>query len=159
MSDAGSRIQLVTFHLGKETYGIDIMDVKEIVKLQEIRSIPNAPPFVGGILNLRGTIIPVINLHKRFNFQGTEKTAEEKLLSGIIIINVDDKLIGIIIDKVSRVLSIETESIKPPPQVISGIGAEYINGVVNNESGYLIILDIKRLFSKTELQQIHSISE
>ncbi|NOY09097.1 MAG: chemotaxis protein CheW [Spirochaetes bacterium] len=159
MSDADSGIQLVTFYLGKETYGIDIMDVKEIVKLQEIRSIPNAPSYVGGILNLRGTIIPVINLHKRFNFLETEKTNEEKLLSGIIIINVDDKLIGIIIDKVSRVLSIETESIKPPPQAISGIGAEYINGVVDNESGYLIILDIKRLFSKTELRQLHSISE
>ncbi|MCD6121055.1 MAG: purine-binding chemotaxis protein CheW [Spirochaetales bacterium] len=159
MSDSNNEIQLVTFKLGQETYGIDIMDVKEIVKIQEIRAIPGAPPYVSGILNLRGTIIPIINLHRRFNLKKLDTDENEKLLRGIIVININDKLIGIIIDRVSRVISVETGTIKPPPQIISGIGAEYIDGVVNNEEGYLIILDIKRLFSKTELQQLHSISE
>lgn len=159
MSDTNGEIQLVTFKLGEETYGIDIMDVKEIVKIQEIRAIPGAPPYVAGILNLRGTIIPVINLHKRFNLKKLETGEEEKLLSGIIVININDKLIGIIIDKVSRVIIVEAGAIKPPPQIISGIGAEYIDGVVNNEDGYLIMLDIRRMFSKTELQQLNSISK
>ena len=148
------RLQLVTFQLGGEQYGIDIMDVEGIVKVEDVRDIPNAPAYVEGIFNLRGQIIPVINLHRRFHIKPAQLSEEDELLSGFVIINLDGTQLAVIIDKVLRVVPIEREEIQPPPQMISGIGAEYIQGVVHREEGYLIILDIRRLFNMRELQQL-----
>jgi purine-binding chemotaxis protein CheW len=146
--------QLVTFQLGEELYGINIMDVKEIVRVQEIRAIPNAPTYVEGIFNLRSEIIPIINLHKRFHLKRMIALEEDELLSGFIILDIDGMKLGVIIDRVSRVVTIEREDIQPPPQMLSGIGAEYIKGVVRQEHGYLIILNIRDLFNAKELQKI-----
>jgi len=150
--------QLVTFQLGNEQYGIDIMDVNEIWKVETIRPIPNAPSYVEGIFNLRGDIVPVINLHRRFHIKRVQLSEDDELLSGSIIININGTKIGIIIDKVLRVVSIDMDQVQPPPQIISGIGAEYIQGVAQGEDGYLIILDIHRLFDPKELQQISVMS-
>lgn len=152
-----NQLQLVTFQLGEEYYGINIMQVNEIQKVQDIRNIPNAPAYVEGIINLRGEIIPVINLHKRFHLRRASLSEEDKLLSGFLILNLDGMQLGVFIDKVSRVVTIDREKIQPPPQMISGIGAEYIQGVTNEESGYLIILDIRRIFDPKELQQLGTI--
>ena len=146
--------QLVTFQLGEELYGINIMDVKEIVRVQDIRDIPNAPTYVEGIFNLRSEIIPIINLHKRFHLKKLVNSEEDELLSGFVILDIDGMKLGVIIDRISRVITIEKEDIQPPPQMLSGIGAEYIQGVVRQESGYLIILDIRDLFNPKELQKI-----
>jgi purine-binding chemotaxis protein CheW len=146
--------QLVTFQLGEELYGINIMDVKEIVRVQAIRAIPNAPSYVEGIFNLRSEIIPIINLHKRFHLKKILNSEDDELLSGFIIIDIDGMKLGVIIDRVSRVVTIEKEDIQPPPQMLSGIGAEYIKGVVRQDEGYLIILNIRDLFNPRELQKI-----
>jgi len=146
--------QLVTFQLGEELYGINIMDVKEIVRVQDVRDIPNAPMYVEGIFNLRSEIIPIINLHKRFHLKKIAISEEDELLSGFIILDIDGMKLGVIIDKVSRVVTIEHDDIQPPPQMVSGIGAEYIKGVVRQEKGYLIILNIRDLFNPRELQKI-----
>jgi purine-binding chemotaxis protein CheW len=150
--------QLVTFQIGEELYGVDIMDVKEIVRQQEVRSIPNAPMYVEGIFNLRGEIIPIINLHKRFHLKKLQLSEDDELLSGFVIIEVEGMKLGVIIDRVARVVTINTSDIQPPPQMLSGIGAEYIDGVVRQKGddakGYLIILDIRNLFNPKELQKI-----
>jgi purine-binding chemotaxis protein CheW len=146
--------QLVTFQLGEELYGINIMDVKEIVRVQSIRAIPNAPGYVEGIFNLRHEIIPIINLHKRFHLKKMANSGDDELLSGFIILDIDGMKLGVIIDRVSRVVTIARDDIQPPPQMLSGIGAEYIQGVVRQEYGYLIILDIRDLFNPKELQKI-----
>mgnify|MGYP006303569557 CR=1 FL=1 len=159
MAENDNQLQMVTFQLGEELYGIDIMKVDGIVREENIRSIPNAPHYVEGIFNLRGNIIPVISLHKRFHLQPAQLSEEDKLLSGMVIINLNNMLIGIIIDKVSRVLTIEKEKIQPPPQMISGIGAEYIKGVTQEDDKYLIILDIYRLFDPKELRQLGNITK
>ena len=161
MGELDTKLQMVTFQLGKERYGIDIMDVKEIYGIEDVRPIPNAPSYVEGIFNLRGSIIPIINLHKRFHISKAQLTEEEKLLSGFIILNLNGTHIGIIIDKVLRVMTIEPDSIQPPPQMISGIGTEYITGVVQQDDdngGYLILLDINRIFNADELQQITTLA-
>ncbi len=150
MAGSDTSLQLVTFQLGAEKYGINIMDVKEIVNYEEIRGIPNAPIFIEGIYNLRGDIIPIISLHRRFHLQRPEDIDEDSLL----IITIGGMELGIIIDRVLRVISIDTEEIQPPPQMLSGIGAEYIQGVVHLDEGYLIILDSSRLFDPRELRQI-----
>ena len=159
MSDTGSSLQLVTFYLGEEQYGIDIMDVEGIVKIDDVRPIPNAPSYVEGIFTLRGEIIPVINLHRRFHIEHAKLSEEDELLSGFVVITIDDRHVAIMIDKVSRVVTITSNQIQPPPQVISGIGREYIHGVVSEEDHYLIILDIQRIFNLKELQQLERIQK
>ena len=146
--------QLVTFQLGEELYGVNIMDVKEIVRVQAIRGIPNAPMYVEGIFNLRSEIIPIINLHKRFHLSRISASEDDELLSGFVILDIDGMKLGIIIDRISRVVTIEKDEIQPPPQMVSSIGAEYIKGVVRQEKGYLIILNIRNLFNPKELQKL-----
>ncbi|MDR2192893.1 MAG: chemotaxis protein CheW [Treponema sp.] len=147
--------QLVTFQLGEELYGINIMDVKEIVRVQDIRGIPDTPPYVEGIFHLRSEIIPIINLHKRFHLKKLAASEEDELLSGFIILDIDGMKLGIIIDRVSRVITISQGQVQPPPQMGGGIGSEYIHGVVRQEhGGYLIILSIRELFNPKELQKI-----
>ena len=147
--------QMVTFHLGEELYGVNIMDVKEIVRLQNVRVIPNAPYYVEGIINLRGEIIPIIDLHKRFKIQSSvSETEEDSIDGGFIILKIEGSQIGIIIDKVERVVSVKAEDVKEPPQMLSGIGSEYIEGVIREEHGYLIMLNIRKLFNAKELQKI-----
>ncbi|MFO7849773.1 MAG: chemotaxis protein CheW [Spirochaetia bacterium] len=152
------QLQLVTFQLGEELYGIDIMSVDGIVRVEDVRPIPNAPSYVEGIFKLRGDIIPIINLHKRFHLKRPKLSEEDELLSGFIIIDINGMKLGVIIDKVSRVITVELNKMQPPPQMISGIGAEYIQGVYNREDGYLIVLDIHRLFDPKELRQLGDIS-
>lgn len=148
------QFQLVTFRLGEELYGVNIMDVKEIVRLQNVRVIPNAPYYVEGIIKLRSEIIPIIDLHKRFNIQSTAKPEDIEMEGGFIILEIEGSKIGIIIDKVERVVTIKEEDVKEPPQMLSGIGNEYIEGVVREEHGYLIMLNTRKLFNASELQKI-----
>ena len=148
------QFQLVTFRLGEELYGVNIMDVKEIVRLQNVRVIPNAPYYVEGIIKLRSEIIPIIDLHKRFNIQSTTKPEDIEMEGGFIILDIEGSKIGIIIDKVERVVTIKEEEVKEPPQMLSGIGNEYIEGVVREEHGYLIMLNTRKLFNASELQKI-----
>ncbi len=158
MAIGDSQFQLVTFQLGEELYGVDIMDVKEIVKIQNIRPIPNAPYYVEGIFNLRSEIIPIISLHKRFRLKSIQKTDDDDFDGGFIILNIEGNKIGIIIDRVARVVMVNSDEVKPPPQMLSGIGTEYIHGVVRQESGYLVMLDIRRLFNPKELQKLIGIN-
>ncbi len=149
------QFQLVTFRLGEELYGVDIMDVREIVKIQDVRPIPNAPYYMEGIINLRGNIIPIIDLHKRFRIQAPEKSGDvDEFERGFIILNIDNTHIGIIIDRVNRVVTVKNSDVQAPPQMLSGIGTEYIRGVVRMEEGYLIILNTRKLFNADELQKI-----
>ncbi|MBR7064707.1 MAG: chemotaxis protein CheW [Treponema sp.] len=155
MAGEDSQLQLVTFQLGDEVYGVDIMDVKEIVKLQEVRPIPNAPYYVEGIINLRGEIIPIIDLHKRFRLAAmTEDSDYAEFEGGFIILQISGNKIGIVIDRVARVIPVDMADVKDPPQMLSGIGTEHIQGVIRSESGYLIMLNIRKLFSAKELQKI-----
>ncbi|MDR1747910.1 MAG: chemotaxis protein CheW [Spirochaetaceae bacterium] len=154
MAIGDAQFQLVTFQLGEELYGVDIMDVKEIVKLQDVRAIPNAPYYVEGIINLRSEIIPVINLHKRFHLKKAEVEEGDEFLGGFIILNIEGNKLGIIIDRIARVVMVKSDEVKPPPQMLSGIGTEYIHGVIRQEGIYLIMLDIRRLFNAKELQKL-----
>lgn len=157
MAEGLSQLQLVTFQLGGEQYGIDIMEVEGMVKVEEVRQIPHAPDYVEGIFNLRGEIIPVINLHRRFHLRRPELSEEDQLLSGFVIISIDSTHLAVVIDRVSRVVTVQRTDIQPPPQMISGIGAEYIQGVVQQDEGYLIILDIRKLFNLKELHELEKI--
>ena len=133
---------LVTFRLGTGEYAIDIMQAKEIIKMEKITLIPNAPDFVEGVINLRGNIIPIIDLKKRFHLE----EADGDKNTGIIIVKIDDIDMGIIIDAISKVVSIATADIQPPPSMLSGIGQKYIKGVGKLEDKLLVVLDLEKLF-------------
>ena len=116
MAEENNSFQLVTFQLGEELYGVNIMDVKEIVKIQSVRPIPNAPYYVEGIINLRGEIIPIINLHKRFHIKKmdvSEDSLADENDGGFIILDIEGNKIGIIIDRIARVVPVEGDDIKP----------------------------------------------
>jgi purine-binding chemotaxis protein CheW len=157
MAESDNQLQLVTFQIGNEKYGIDIMEVKEIVRNQEVRPIPNAPAWVQGLLNLRSRIVPIIDLHERFQITHLPVEDEESDPGGILVINVGGKELGIVIDKIIRVVTINFSEMQAPPQMMSGIGTEYIQSVVNAEDGYLIILNTRRLFNPRELQSLSAL--
>lgn len=154
MAAEDTQFQLVTFHLGEELYGVNIMDVKEILRFQSVRVIPNAPYYVEGIINLRGEIIPIIDLHKRFKIQSVLNQNEIEMNGGFIILDIDGSKIGIMIDKIERVVTVHNQDVKEPPQMLSGIGTEYIEGVIRQNDIYLIMLNIRKLFNPKELQKI-----
>ncbi|MGL4981729.1 MAG: chemotaxis protein CheW [Treponemataceae bacterium] len=153
-------IHVVTFQLGNEFYGVNIKDVKEVVNIQHIRPILNAPLFIEGILNLRGEIIPIVNLSKRFNLETAPHLEDDDgFQSGFIIFNVANLKIGAVIDKIARVMVIQSSDVKAPPQMMTGIKGNHIIGVVRQESSYLILLDMVGLFSEKEIQQLADIKQ
>ena len=137
---------LVTFRLGSGEYAIDIMQAKEIIKMEKITLIPNAPYFVEGVINLRGNIIPIIDLKKRFNLEESEGDKN----TGIIIAKIEDVDMGIMIDSVSKVVSMPNSDIQPPPSMLQGIGQRYIKGVGKMEDKLLVVLDLDTLFTNEE---------
>jgi len=139
-------LQLVSFKLGDEEFGVDIMQVQEIIRMQEITSVPNAPEFVEGVINLRGRVIPIIDLRKRF---GLEEKSHDKA-TRIIVVKVDDLTVGLVVDEVSEVLRIPADTVEPPPPIVAGVESEYIRGVGKLEDRLLILLDLSKTLSKEE---------
>lgn len=136
-------LQLVTFKLGDEEYGIDILRVQEINRMTEITTIPKAPFSVEGVINLRGKVIPVVNLRKKFGLGMKEVDYQSR----IIVVDVGTT-VGLIVDSVSEVLRVSSETIEPPPPVTGGIGTEYIMGIGKLEDRLIIILDVHKLLSE-----------
>lgn len=153
-------IQIVTFRLDKNLYGIDIMDTEGIVDRVKPTEIPNSPRYVKGICNIRGEIIPIVSLHKKFYISENnieEMSQADRLLSGYMLLRFDNMKIAIIIDKVARVLSISEDKIQKPTEVISGVGATHYSGIINQDDGYLVILDIRKIFNLEELELLKNI--
>ena len=133
--------QVVGFKLADEEFVIDILKVQEIIKMIDITPLPNAPHYVNGVINLRGKVIPVISLRKRFGFE--EK--EDSNLTRIMVVEIDKKLVGFIVDRVTEVLRIPASSIEPPPPLVSKIGSEYLKGVGKIGDRLLIILEVEKI--------------
>jgi purine-binding chemotaxis protein CheW len=147
-------IQLVGFMIGKEYFGVDILMVQEIIRSTPITGVPNSPDFIEGVINLRGSIIPVIDLRKRLNISKNLN----KLNKGdtwIMILDVEGRITGFIVDKVTEVLKIQDESIEPPPDiVVAGLKSQYIRGVCKIDKRLLILLDFNRILLFDELNKL-----
>ncbi len=128
--------QLVTFMLGKDEFGADIMDVKEIIRVPDITKVPNAPIYVEGACNLRGNVLPIIDGRTRFNLE--RKTKDES--SRVIVIDVEGKATGMVVDRVSEVMRVATSDIEEPPQIVINVDCDYLNGVVKLDSGKRLIM-------------------
>lgn len=146
--------QLVAFRLGDEEYGVSIEQVQKIIHREEPTRIPQTPAFVEGVINLRGDLIPIIDMKKRFNLPGKELDDEAR----IIVVEVEDQTVGIQVDAVSELLRIPVDSIEPPPPGVASIEAEYLKGVGKVDDRLIILLDIDKLFSHKEKGELKTVN-
>jgi purine-binding chemotaxis protein CheW len=140
-------LQLVTFRLGEEEYALDILTVREINRMMEITRVPRAPDFIEGVVNLRGNVIPVLDLRKRFGLPPRERDKATR----IIVTEVGTRVVGFIVDMVKEVLRIRSDTVEPPGE-ITGVDAEYILGVGKVEDRLLILLDVDKVLTRKEKQ-------
>jgi len=149
--------QLVVFKLKTGDvvceYGVPITKVQEIIPMAEPTRLPQVPDFVEGIINLRGKIIPIIDLKKRFAMEASQVTSESRS----VVVEVEGQTVGIIVDEVSEVLRLSQDNIEPPPAVIGGITAEYLTGVGKLEDRLLILLDMDKIFSEGEKAELFKV--
>lgn len=141
-------IQMVTFRIGEEEFGVDIIAVKEIIRLMQITMVPRAPEFIEGVINLRGKVIPVVNMRKRFN--KPQHTPDSS--TRIVVMELDQKIVGFLVDGVSEVLRIPKTTVEDPPPVVAGIGSEYIRGIGKLDNRLLILLDLDHLLGSIDFQ-------
>lgn len=142
--------QLVSFTLGQEEFGLDIQSIQEINRMVEITRVPNSPEFVSGVINLRGKVIPIIDLRKRFGFSPKESDKNTR----IIVVELSDTVVGFVVDAVREVIRIPKNITEPPPPIVAGIGSEYITAVAKMENRLLILLDLERILQEKEKQQL-----
>lgn len=138
-------IQLVSFKLGNEEFGVDIRKVQEINRMVEITKIPQAPHYCEGVINLRGKVLPVIDLRKKFEMEIEEWTRNTR----IVVCEDGNSIVGIIVDAVEEVLRIPSSTIEPAPKIVSSVGSDYINGVAKLDERLLIFLDVSKIISES----------
>jgi purine-binding chemotaxis protein CheW len=143
-------LQLVSFTLGDEEFGVDILKVQEINRMVAITRVPNTAEYVEGVINLRGKVIPIIDMRKRFGI----KSKEDDKNTRIVVIELSGKVVGFVVDSVSEVLRIPRSITEPPPPIIAGIEADYITAVGKLEDRLLILLDLEKIFSVNEKEHL-----
>jgi len=142
--------QLVVFELANEQYGLDIASVESIIKMQPITSMPQAPDFIEGVSNLRGYVLPVIDLRKRFGLPAVEATKDTR----IVVVYMGSAKVGMIVDGVSQVLRISGEAVEPPPSMITTVNSAFIKGIAKIEDQLVILLDLEKVLSQDEAVQL-----
>ena len=146
-------LQLVTFKIGDEEFGFDIFKVKEINRMLDITQMPNSQSSVKGVVNLRGSVIPVISLRNKLNFSDVEYNKDTR----IIVVEYKSKSIAFIVDEVSEVLRIQTSIIEKPPEMTTSVESAYINGVAKLENRLLILLDFDKMLTSQEEMELESV--
>lgn len=139
-------LQIVMFSLGSEEYAIHILKVHEVVRMKEITRVPNSPSYVEGVINLRGSVIPVVNLRRKFGLAGMENNEYTR----IMIMDIQGIAMGLVVDSVSEVLRIPSSAFKPAPPMASGISAEFIKGIATLDKRLIILLDMDTLLGRAE---------
>jgi purine-binding chemotaxis protein CheW len=148
-------LQVVGFRIGRETFGLPISIVREIVRVPEITSVPNAPDYIEGVINLRGRIIPIVDLRKRFG----EKAFEPSKKNRIVVVELEARAIGLIVNSASEVLRIPPSDIEEPHNVFKEGEVSYITGVGKLNGRLVILLDLSRILQRGELESLEEISE
>ena len=152
---SGEVVQVVSFRLATEEYGVDISQVQEIIRMVEITHVPRAPRFMEGVINLRGQLIPIIDLRTRFGMPRINATKSTR----IIVTEIGSKRVGIVVDSVSEVLNLPIENVEDAPEMIAGVGTEYIQGVGKMSERLIIMLDLTMVISGEEKQQLEQIGD
>lgn len=138
--------QLISFVVGKEEYGMEILRVKEVIRSPQITPLPKAPTFVKGIINLRGDVIPIVDLREKFGIGSDVETSEMR----IIVVDVDGRLVGMVVDSANQVVRIPSDQIEPPPPIVGGTSKEYIKGVGKLDDRLVVLLNVDTILSNDE---------
>lgn len=150
---AANELQLVSFKLGTEEFGVDILKVQEIIRVVDITRIPQAPSFVEGVINLRGKVIPIADLRKRFGLEPKEYDQNTR----IVVVDIEKSIMGLIVDSVSEVLRLPADTLAPPPDIVTGVDSEYISAVAKMDDRLLIRLDLSKVVNMEELAEVEMV--
>lgn len=144
------QVQLVTFRVGGEEFGLDVFQVHEILRFQEPTPMPKAPAFVEGVLDVRGTLVPVVDLRKRFEVHDLRYDDDTR----IVLVDFQGERLGLVVDEVSEVMRVPETAVSPPPQYVKGLAAEFIRGIVRLEGRMVVLMDLDRILSSQERMQL-----
>ena len=147
--------RFLTFYLEEEIYGVNIFDVKEIIAMMKTTPVPKTPKFIKGVMNLRGNIIPVVDMRVKFDMP----EIEPQMYTAIVIITIEGKNIGFIVDKVEEVVNVEDENISPPPEFGSSVDTRFIKNMAKQKNKVVMILDLVALFGEEELSMVQNLSK
>lgn len=147
--------EFLSFTLGEEHYGVDILKVQEIRGYDSVTRVPDAPDYIKGVINLRGTIVPVIDLRLKLRL----KEARYDAFTVMIVLNVEDRVVGIVVDGVSDVIPLNAEQIRPTPEFGAAVDTRFISGIGTQDDRMLILLDIETLLDSTDLGQVAPVEE
>jgi purine-binding chemotaxis protein CheW len=148
-------LQLVGIRIGRETFGLPIALVREIVRVPEITSVPNAPEYIEGVINLRGRIIPVVDLRKRFG----EKITEPNKKTRVVVVELESRRVGLIVNSASEVLKISPSEIEAPHEVFQEGELNYITGVGKLKGRLVILIDLNKILQRGELRHMDELAE
>ena len=157
-SNDADNSQFLTFSLAGEAYGVDILRVQEIKGWVPVTCIPNTPEYLKGVLNLRGTIVPIIDMRMRFNLETMEYDAETVIIVLSVKTESGERVVGIVVDSVSDVLSVQISEIKPSPDFGGSVNTEFIDGLATVEEQMVMLLDIDKMLSTDEIAELEDIS-
>jgi purine-binding chemotaxis protein CheW len=143
--------QYLTFRLGEEVFALEISQVREVLDYPQITRVPRMPQFMRGVINLRGSVVPVVDLRLKFGMSATEQTVNTCIIIVEVAIEGEATLLGALADSVQEVIDLEPSQIEPPPRMGASIHAEFIRGMGKREERFVIILDVDRVFSPGEL--------
>ncbi|TBL77749.1 chemotaxis protein CheW [Paenibacillus thalictri] len=152
----GEEVKVIVFALAHEEYGVEVEKVRTIERMQPMTRVPKTPAFIKGVINLRGVVVPVLDLRGRFGFAEAEYTDNTR----IIIVAVGDIEVGLIVDSANDVIDVDTDAIEDPPEIVGGIKAKYLRGIAKiGDDRLLILLNLSEVLNKSEIIQLEQIEE
>ena len=151
--------QYLTFRLGEEVFALDITQVREVLDYTPITRVPRMPEFMRGVINVRGSVVPVVDLRLKFGMSATERTLNTCIIIAEVALGGERTLLGALADSVQEVIDLEAGQIEPPPRLGASIHAEFIRGMGKRDERFVIILDVDRVFSSDELSLVQGAGE
>jgi purine-binding chemotaxis protein CheW len=152
----GEEKNLIVFVLGSEEYGVEVDKVRTIERMQPMTRVPKVPAFINGVINLRGVVVPIIDLRARFGLDHAEYNDNTR----IIIVAAEEFEVGLIVDSANDVIDLDSDEIDSPPEIVGGIKAKYLDGIARiGENRLLVLLNLERVLDKSEIQQLAGIGE
>jgi purine-binding chemotaxis protein CheW len=146
--------QYLTFKLGEEVFALEVANVREILEFTTVTKVPRTPEFMRGVINLRGSVVPVMDMRLRFGLQATEKTVNTCIIVVEVSLEGETTVLGALVDSVQEVFELEPDQIEPPPKFGVRMKAEFIKGMGKRDNQFIIILDIDKVFSSEELELV-----
>lgn len=147
--------QYLTFKLSDEVFGVDVAQVREILDYVKITKVPQTPDFMCGVINLRGSVVPVVDMNMKFGMVKTERTVNTCIVVVEVLLNDEKTILGALVDSVQEVFEIEPENIEPAPKIGTKLKTEFIKGMGKRDDKFIIILNIDKVFTSEELEMVH----